>query len=359
MEHKEESYPFTLLESPVACRGDDPQSLSPLTNAGSKAPRELLTGFTGLEGAKLEMISYGEIAAVTSPLRTISFDRLEKEAAKESIFKHQEVNSHLFATHTVVPVRFGTIAEDSVQVKELLKKIYLQVKAALKRLEGKIELVMRVSWDLKVVLQEVKGEIQIENAGVTDLEEKIAIGRRLFEAVDKRKRTIINTIHTGLYPLAVECSVGSMPQEAEEMIFDRSYLIEREKEPFFDEAVNHIANEYEDRLAFKYLGPLPPYSFARLEITQGNFEVVDEARKALGLAERSSLEEIKASYRRLSLMHHPDRNPADPSAEERFKNVTRAYEILETYCEANRWLGEGGMYSFTRDDVESAVMVST
>jgi hypothetical protein len=148
-------------------------------------------------------------------------------------------------------------------------------------------------------------------------------------------------------------------RESEEMIFDCSYLVEREKETSFDEAVNCIASQYEGTITFKCIGPLPPYSFARLEIAQGNFEVVDEARKALGLAERSSLEEIKASYRRLSLMHHPDRNPADPSAVERFKNVTRAYEILEAYCEANRWLGEGGMYSFTRDDVESAVMVST
>ncbi|MBI2989091.1 MAG: DnaJ domain-containing protein, partial [Deltaproteobacteria bacterium] len=81
------------------------------------------------------------------------------------------------------------------------------------------------------------------------------------------------------------------------------------------------------------------------------------ARKALGLAERSSLEEIKASYRRLSLMHHPDRNPDDPGAEERFRNVARAYEILEAYCENNPWLEEDRIYSFLRDEVESAVMV--
>ena len=141
------------------------------------------------------------------------------------------------------------------------------------------------------------------------------------------------------------------------MIFDRSYLIQREKEPLFDEAVNHIANEYEDRLAFKYLGPLPPYSFTRLEITRGNFEAVDEARKTLESPEKASLEQIKASYRRLSLLYHPDRNPDDPGAEERFKNVTRAYEILEAYCEANPWLEEGRIYSFVREDVESAVMV--
>ncbi|OGP54730.1 MAG: hypothetical protein A2X89_03445 [Deltaproteobacteria bacterium GWD2_55_8] len=312
--------------------------------------------FTGLEGAKLETISYGDIAAVISPLRTTSLNQLEKEAVWESILKHQEVNGHISSSKTVVPVRFGTIADDSFEVKELLQKIYLQVKAALKRLEGKIELVVRTSWDLHAVIQEVKGEITIENAGATDLQEKITIGRGIFEAVEKRKRSIIDTIHHGLYPLAVDFSVGSM-RESEEMIFDCSYLVRRGKETSFDEAVNRIANEYERTITFKCIGPLPPYSFARLEIAQGNFEVVDEARKALGLAERSSLEEIKASYRRLSLMHHPDRNPADPGAEERFRNVAQAYEILEAYCENNRWLEKGRIYPFAREDVESAVMV--
>ena len=316
---------------------------------------EELYPFTGLEGAGLETICYGGIVAVVSPLRTTRFDQLEKEALSESIAKYQEVNNRIFTTHAVVPVRFGTIADDPTQVKELLKKVYLQIQAALKKLPGKIELVVHASWDLSAVLQEVKREFTRGLAQAIDLQEKVAIGKRLFEAVETRRRATIETIHKGLYPLAVDFAVER--EGTEEIIFDRSYLVEREKEPLFDEAVNRIANEFGERLTLKYIGPLPPYSFTHLEIAQGNFDVVDEARKTLGLPEISSLEEIKASYRRLSVAYHPDRNPNDPSAEERFRHVARAYEILEAYSEDNRWLGEGGIYSFTRDDVESAVMV--
>ena len=163
---------------------------------------------TGLEGARLETISYVGIAAVVSPLRATSFDQLKKEAVKEFILKHQEVNSRIFSTRTVVPVRFGTIADDPVQVKEQLQKIYLQVKAGLKRLEGKVELVVRASWNLHAVLLGTKSEIPIEDSGAIDLQQRIAIGRRVFEAVDKRKKTIVNTIHNRLYPVAVDFTVG-------------------------------------------------------------------------------------------------------------------------------------------------------
>jgi molecular chaperone DnaJ len=38
--------------------------------------------------------------------------------------------------------------------------------------------------------------------------------------------------------------------------------------------------------------------------------------------------EIKKSYRRLAMRYHPDRNPGDSQAEERFKEISEAYEVL-------------------------------
>ena len=48
----------------------------------------------------------------------------------------------------------------------------------------------------------------------------------------------------------------------------------------------------------------------------------------LGLARDCSEEDIKKSYRKLAMKHHPDRNPDDKSAEEKFKEAKEAYEIL-------------------------------
>lgn len=48
----------------------------------------------------------------------------------------------------------------------------------------------------------------------------------------------------------------------------------------------------------------------------------------LGLSRDASLEDIKKAYRKLAMKHHPDKNPGNKEAEEMFKKVTAAYEVL-------------------------------
>ena len=50
--------------------------------------------------------------------------------------------------------------------------------------------------------------------------------------------------------------------------------------------------------------------------------------KILGVAKSASEEEIKKSYRKLAMQYHPDRNPGDKDAEEKFKLASEAYEVL-------------------------------
>ena len=49
----------------------------------------------------------------------------------------------------------------------------------------------------------------------------------------------------------------------------------------------------------------------------------------LGVSKAASADEIKKSYRRLAMKHHPDRNTDDSSAESKFKEAKEAYEVLK------------------------------
>jgi curved DNA-binding protein CbpA len=48
----------------------------------------------------------------------------------------------------------------------------------------------------------------------------------------------------------------------------------------------------------------------------------------LGVSREASETDVRKAYRRLASKHHPDANPDDPQAEERFKEIQQAYEIL-------------------------------
>ena len=50
--------------------------------------------------------------------------------------------------------------------------------------------------------------------------------------------------------------------------------------------------------------------------------------EVLGVARDASLQDIKKAYRRLAVENHPDRNPGDSEAEERFKEASQAYAVL-------------------------------
>src|SRR5580692_2393728 len=49
----------------------------------------------------------------------------------------------------------------------------------------------------------------------------------------------------------------------------------------------------------------------------------------LGLQKNASAEDIKRAYRKLAMQFHPDRNPGDSVAEQKFKDLSHAYDILK------------------------------
>ncbi|MEW5941920.1 MAG: J domain-containing protein, partial [Chloroflexota bacterium] len=67
--------------------------------------------------------------------------------------------------------------------------------------------------------------------------------------------------------------------------------------------------------------------------------------KILGVERSASAEDIRKAYRKLALQYHPDRNPGNKQAEDRFKDINEAYQVLSDSQKRARYDQLGSAYS--------------
>ena len=324
-------------------------------------------GPIGINNREVSIIHYyKDISAVVSPIPVINFDRLNKKELTRHIAIHQQVNEEMMKDYDVVPMTFGIIAPSSEEVSRILEKAYLQFKTALKNIAGKAEFIVQVWWDPKKLLEELantnpeiqklKQEASLKT-GLLGMPMKLKLGKLIQKEAEVQRENFIKDIQAFLNSLSHDSTSNKLIDD--EMIANFSFLIEKAKESELDKKMQELGKKYEEKLRFKYIGPMPPYSFVKINLGLGNFEIVNEARKLLGLPEQASFDEIKEAYHTLSHKHHPDKYGVEPEIAKKMKKINEAYRILKNYCQScDELIGEKNQkYSFKKEDVENSLII--
>lgn len=219
-------------------------------------------------GEMVYTVNYQDIAAVVSNTSVYIFD-----PTRENALAHEHVIETVMNKYTIIPMSFGTVFRTDDDIREVLKSIYASLKDVLHQMSGKLEFGLKVNWDRDRIIEDIKQEDEeirkfhqeiIRKHLQSTYLARMQLGRMIDKGLAEQSISYVREIYEALRGVCV-ASRDNQPI-GDKMIMNAAFLVEREREPEFDEAVNKIAKKYGQRLKFKYTGPWPPYNFVNIRL---------------------------------------------------------------------------------------------
>jgi hypothetical protein len=312
-------------------------------------------------------ISFQDIAAVVKDSEIVDYSHMPKDTLGRLLVSHQQLIEKVMTRHSIIPMRLGTFAGSDEEVRQILSKGYRTIKDIFERAKDSIEIDLVATLnDLKSFLQEVPEEEEIKQlkqsllnkgGGVT-IDDQMRVGVLVKRYLDKKKAEYADKIQNALSGIAQNFKAHDLMDDT--MVLNTAFLMDKNKQKDFEQKLDEINNEFEEKLNFRCVGPLPPYSFYTLEVKKAQFEEVDWAKKKLGLEnDLITAEEIKKAYHRSAMTSHPDKNPDTPDIEKKFDEMAKAYKILLDYHRASNQAEEADGGYFNEEAFEKNAMLVT
>jgi len=192
-------------------------------------------------------------------------DDLMTTATRESMSLYTDVLCQVIKHTTVMPLRFGTLFDQEEEILKVLKKEKKSYLKFLTNLDNKIEVELKVWWK-KESFQETMMKNKRLGRWKKALErgegqgyDVVEFGKAIMEVADYERKEVEKSFLATLRPLAAEWVVKDPMDEFQ--AFDGVFLVERQKEKDFDQAVGALYEKCSAFMIFKYTGPWAPHHF--------------------------------------------------------------------------------------------------
>jgi hypothetical protein len=295
---------------------------------------------SGLNGSSpVYSIVHEDLSCVMSNYSGKEFSSMSKEEVVRYLLGHQMVVEHVMKWHTVLPVKFGTVLATSDEVRNLLSQGYSQFVDILAWIQDKVEIEVAATWDKQQIFQEISAEPEIVCASKTiagkgqqTLEDRIQLGRIVKAAMDKRRSSYRERMINFLASVAIDVQPNALVSE--EMVMNVAFLLEKPNQEEFDGCVKQLDYLFHNKINFRIIGPLPPYTFATVEVTKLSPEKIDEARQLLHLGKTFFESDVRKAYRHLAAESHPDYRTGGELdlVKAQLAQLHQASEMLIDYC---------------------------
>ena len=240
---------------------------APLADVASETPAQDMLG-EGVAGAKVRLLQAGPLTVLVSDIVPGLVTQ-----TRRNMVAHTSVLERVIARTDVLPVRFGTVAPDPAVLARCIAANAASFHNAFRDINGRVELGLKASWRDGVVFAEIiaadhelcrlRDRLRSRPATETYYE-RVELGRRVEAALADRRLAETTAIIAELTPLA-ERDVELRTLD-EDMVLNRAFLVRRENEASFDTRLQAITERFSARMSFRYIGPIPPYNFVRLQV---------------------------------------------------------------------------------------------
>jgi len=213
-------------------------------------------------------VSHRGLAALVSGVLESEMTSQDVRGTRRDMKAHAAALNRAAEGMTVLPVRFGVVlpSADAV-VARLLEPQHAAIEGFLEKLDGAVELTLRVTFVEEQALREVVAdhpELAASRRAAGGYQARIEMGKRIAAAIQDRQEREARAIVRRLTPLVRDWRSGKPLNEL--MALNASFLVERAKLPSFDRELEAIHAEAGHRLRLDCVGPLPPYSFVDLQL---------------------------------------------------------------------------------------------
>ena len=226
----------------------------------------------GVEGAEVHTVEHAGLAALVSTLRA------DELAAARELRAHWRVLEEASKGATVLPVRFGTVmASDDAVREHLLEPNAERLTQLLGELAGRVQLNVKGDYDEERMLRDVVktspqvGALRERVRTLSDAAsyyDRIRLGELVSAEVAGRRQRDEALALARLEPVAV--TARAEPVSSQTGAFNLAFLVESRAVDEFSEAVGGLRAELGERVELRYVGPLPPYSFAEADLSAGS-----------------------------------------------------------------------------------------
>jgi hypothetical protein len=224
----------------------------------------------GIDDRSVSIVASDDLGVLVSS-STVKRYRLSRQYT----LAHELVIERAMEHGTVLPVKFGTVADSEAAIREkVLHARGDDLRRLLLEMDGKVELGIKVLWkEERIYADIVAGNQTIRRlrdhlAGRPPSEghyERIRLGEMVEAALNDRRQADADAIVARLAPLAVDYRRNDIYGEM--MVLNAAFLVEKAREPEFDVAMQALDHDLGSLVTIKYVGPLPPFNFVDLVIS--------------------------------------------------------------------------------------------